>query len=152
MDIIYQEGKANVVAGALSRKSLHALCIAMSLMRLKDEVTKMGIHVIQKRDARGDLTVEPELCDDIRRKQALDPKIQEWRDEEMKKIIMAKAHCTPYSVDPSGDKLYKDLKQTFWWPGMKMETAKFVARCLTCQRVKGEQQRPQGKIQSHEGS
>ncbi|XP_074314313.1 uncharacterized protein LOC141649524 [Silene latifolia] len=114
-------GKTNIVADALSRKSVHSLCTTMSLMRLKDEVTKMGIHVIQKGDARGDLTVEPELYDDIQRKQALDPKIQEWRagfngrwcvpkDEETRKIIMVEAHCTSYSVYPGGDKLYKDLK------------------------------------------
>ncbi|XP_074318392.1 uncharacterized protein LOC141655201 [Silene latifolia] len=97
MDIIYHEGKANVVDDTLSRKSVHSLCTVMSLMRLKDEVTKMGIHVIQKEVARRDLKVEPDLYDDIRRKQALDPKIQEWR-----------------------------------------------------RRVKGEQRRPQGKIQSLE--
>ncbi|XP_074266134.1 uncharacterized protein LOC141588600 [Silene latifolia] len=55
---------------------------------------------------------------------------------------MAEAHCTPYSVHPGGDKIYKDLKKTFWWPNMKRDVAKFMARCLTCQRVKGEQQRP----------
>ncbi|XP_074283280.1 uncharacterized protein LOC141607832 [Silene latifolia] len=147
MDIIYHEEKANVVADALSGRSVHSLCTTMSLIRLKDEVTKMGIHVIQKKDAIRDLTVKPDLYDDIRRKHALDPKIQEWRaevekgtvsrwcvpkDEEMKKIIMAEAYCTSYSVHPGGEKLCKDLKQTFWWPGMKRETTEFAARCLTC--------------------
>ena len=54
---------------------------------------------------------------------------------------------TLYSVHPSGDKLYKDLKQTFWWPNMKREVAEFVSRCLTCQKVKSEHKRPQGKLQ-----
>ncbi|XP_074290415.1 uncharacterized protein LOC141617138 [Silene latifolia] len=53
MEIIYHEGKANVVAVALSRKSVHSLCIALSLMKWKDEVTKMGIHMIRKGDAIG---------------------------------------------------------------------------------------------------
>ncbi|XP_074306221.1 uncharacterized protein LOC141641461 [Silene latifolia] len=57
---------------------------------------------------------------------------------------MTEAYCTPYSVYPGGDKLYKALKKTFWWPGMKKEVAEFVGRCLTSQRVKGEQRRPQG--------
>ncbi|XP_074297602.1 peptidyl-prolyl cis-trans isomerase FKBP65-like [Silene latifolia] len=56
---------------------------------------------------------------------------------------MTEAHCTPYSVHPGGDKLYMDLKKTFWWPDMKKEVAEFVARCLTCQRVNGEKRRPQ---------
>ncbi|XP_074266615.1 uncharacterized protein LOC141589894 [Silene latifolia] len=82
IDIIYLEGKANVVADALSGKSVHSLCTTMSLMRLKDEVTKMGIHVIQKGDTRGDLTVQLDLYDDIRRKQSLDLEIQEWKADE----------------------------------------------------------------------
>ncbi|XP_074300339.1 uncharacterized protein LOC141631586 [Silene latifolia] len=59
MDTIYHEGKANVVADALSRKRVHSLCTAMSLARLKDEVTKIELHVIRKGDVRGDLTVQP---------------------------------------------------------------------------------------------
>ncbi|XP_074264523.1 uncharacterized protein LOC141587008 [Silene latifolia] len=47
---------------------------------------------------------------------------------------MTDAHCTPSSIHLRGDKLYKDLKKTFWWPGMKKEVAEFVARCLTFQR------------------
>ncbi|XP_074318990.1 uncharacterized protein LOC141655861 [Silene latifolia] len=69
-------------------------------------------------------------------------------DEEMKRNILTEAHSTPYSVHPGGDKLYKDLKKSFQWPWMKKEVAEFVLRCLTCQRVKGEHKRPQGKVQS----
>ncbi|XP_074315424.1 uncharacterized protein LOC141651619 [Silene latifolia] len=79
MEIIYYEGKANVVADALSRKSVHSLCNALSLMQLKDEVTKMGIHMIHKRDTIGDLTAEPEFYDNLRQTKLFDPKIQEWR-------------------------------------------------------------------------
>ncbi|XP_074297880.1 uncharacterized protein LOC141628674 [Silene latifolia] len=43
---------------------------------------------------------------------------------------MTDAYCTPYSVHPGGDKLYKDLKKTFWWLGLKKEVAEFFARCL----------------------
>ncbi|CAH9133351.1 unnamed protein product, partial [Cuscuta epithymum] len=52
--------------------------------------------------------------------------------EEIKKKIMEEGHNTPYSVHPGGDKLYKDLKNNFWWPKMKKEVAEFVARCLNC--------------------
>ncbi|XP_074304823.1 uncharacterized protein LOC141639644 [Silene latifolia] len=68
-------------------------------------------------------------------------------NEGLKKKILTEAHATPYSIHPGGDKLYKDLKKTFWWPNMKKEVAEFVSRCLTCQRVKGEHKRPQGKVQ-----
>ncbi|XP_074278546.1 uncharacterized protein LOC141602133 [Silene latifolia] len=123
MKIIYHEGKANEVADALSRKSMHSLCTTMSLMKLKDEMAKMGIHMIRKGDVIDDLTIEPEIYDGIKRKR-------------LKKLIMMEAHCTPCLVHPGGDKLYKDLKKTFWWPDMKEEVAEFVTRCLTWQRVK----------------
>ncbi|XP_074297727.1 uncharacterized protein LOC141628488 [Silene latifolia] len=52
---------------------------------------------------------------------------------------MTEAHCTPYSVHLGSDKLYKILKKTLWWPSMKKDVAKFVARCLAFQKVKREQ-------------
>ncbi|XP_074304952.1 putative mitochondrial protein AtMg00860 [Silene latifolia] len=61
--------KANVVADALSRKSIHALCTAMFRVRLHEEVEKMGISMIKKGDKIGDLTIEPELYTEIREKQ-----------------------------------------------------------------------------------
>ncbi|KAK6160533.1 hypothetical protein DH2020_003914 [Rehmannia glutinosa] len=43
--------------------------------------------------------------------------------------------------------MYKDLKRSYWWVNMKHQVAEFVARCLTCQRVKAEHQRPSGLLQ-----
>ena len=43
--------------------------------------------------------------------------------------------------------MYKTLKEHFWWNGMKKEIASFVSKCLTCQQVKAEHQKPAGKIQ-----
>ena len=43
--------------------------------------------------------------------------------------------------------MYKDLKRHFWWNGMKREIAQYVARCLICQQVKAEHQRPGGLLQ-----
>ncbi|XP_074315920.1 uncharacterized protein LOC141652310 [Silene latifolia] len=100
-----------------------------------------------------------ELYAEIREKQKGDPKLEKWRsaveegvpsrfvigvddglsfggswcvpdDEELERKILTEAHSTPYSMHPGGDKLYKDLKKTFWWPGMKKEVAEFVSRCL----------------------
>ncbi|XP_074288558.1 uncharacterized protein LOC141613713 [Silene latifolia] len=67
--------------------------------------------------------------------------------EVLKCKILKEAHSTPYSVHPGGDKMYKDLKLKFWWPGMKKEIAEFVSRCLVCQKVKFEHQRPDGLLQ-----
>ena len=35
-------------------------------------------------------------------------------------------------------KMYQDLKETFWWQGMKRDVAQFVSACLTCQKAKVE--------------
>src|SRR4051812_1799361 len=42
--------------------------------------------------------------------------------------------------------MYEGLKRQYGWPGMK-HVAEFVARCLTCQQVKIEHQRPAGELQ-----
>ena len=39
--------------------------------------------------------------------------------EELLKKILDKGHKTTHSVHPGGNKLYKDLKRTFWWSNMK---------------------------------
>ncbi|KAL5563691.1 hypothetical protein UlMin_033438 [Ulmus minor] len=38
--------------------------------------------------------------------------------------------------------MYQDLKGRFWWSGMKKEVVEYVAKCLICQKVKAEHQRP----------
>ncbi|KAL5564136.1 hypothetical protein UlMin_027300 [Ulmus minor] len=43
--------------------------------------------------------------------------------------------------------MYQDLKERFWWSGMKKEVAEYVAKCLICQKVKAEHQRPGGELQ-----
>nr|CAD1832741.1 unnamed protein product [Ananas comosus var. bracteatus] len=42
--------------------------------------------------------------------------------------------------------MYKDLKLLHWWPEMKKDVGEFVARCLTCQRMKTDHSA--GKLQS----
>ena len=44
-----------------------------------------------------------------------------------KKKILDEGHNIPYLVHQWGNKLYKDLKQTFWWRNMKQEVADYVA-------------------------
>ena len=67
---------------------------------------------------------------------------------DLKKDIMEEAHSSAYVMHPSSTKMYRTLKEHYWWNGMKKEIASFVSRCLTCQQVKAEHQRPAGKIQS----
>ncbi|GJU22300.1 putative reverse transcriptase domain-containing protein [Tanacetum coccineum] len=46
-----------------------------------------------------------------------------------------------YSIHPGADKMYYDLRDMYWWPGMKRDIATYVSKCLTCAKVKAEHQR-----------
>ncbi|GJY82065.1 putative reverse transcriptase domain-containing protein [Tanacetum coccineum] len=65
-------------------------------------------------------------------------------------IIMDEAHKTRYSVHPGADKMYHDLRDMYWWSGMKKDIATYVSKCLTCSKVKAEHQRPSGLLQQPE--
>jgi len=60
--------------------------------------------------------------------------------------ILDEAHKARYTVHPGSTKMYMDLKRTYWWDGMKRDVAEYVSRCLTCQLVKAQHQRPGGLL------
>ncbi|GJW53390.1 putative reverse transcriptase domain-containing protein [Tanacetum coccineum] len=62
-------------------------------------------------------------------------------------LIMDEAYKLKYSVRPGVDKMYYDLRDRYWWPGMKKDIAVYVSRCLTYLKVKAEHQRPSGLLQ-----
>jgi len=66
---------------------------------------------------------------------------------ELKNKILDEGHNTPHSIHPRGNKLYK---VDVWWSNMKEEVADYVTKCLTCQRIKIEHQRPTRLLQSLE--
>ena len=68
------------------------------------------------------------------------------QDDEIKSQQLEEAHQTPYSVHPGPIKMYQDLKQHFWWPGMKRDVVGYVEKCLTCQHVKAEHQKSIGLL------
>jgi hypothetical protein len=67
--------------------------------------------------------------------------------KELKDKILNKAHESSYSIHPGGNKMYHDLKATYWWCGMKRDIVEYVALCNTCQQVKVEHQLPVGLLQ-----
>ncbi|GJW65784.1 putative reverse transcriptase domain-containing protein, partial [Tanacetum coccineum] len=62
-------------------------------------------------------------------------------------LIMDEAHKSKYSVHPGADKMYYDLRDRYWWPGMKKDIAVYVSKCLTCLKVKAEHESPSGLLQ-----
>ena len=55
--------------------------------------------------------------------------------DELRKEIM-EAYFSAYSIHPGSTKMYHDLKDTYWWNGIKKDIADFVSKCLTCQQVR----------------
>ena len=121
--------------------------------------------------------VRPVLIDRIRELQIQDPQIVKLRGEvesgqrgdlslredgtvvmgqrlcvpdvgDVRREIMEEAHSSAYAMHPGSTKMYRTLKEHYWWKGMKRDIAEFVSRCLTCQQVKAEHQKPTGLLQS----
>ncbi|KAA3486874.1 integrase [Gossypium australe] len=66
---------------------------------------------------------------------------------QLKQNILNEYQNCVYSLHSGSTKMYCDLKQMHWWPGMKREISEFVSKCLVCQLLKVEHQVPSGLLQ-----
>ncbi|WVZ96422.1 hypothetical protein U9M48_042060 [Paspalum notatum var. saurae] len=176
-EIHYHPGKANVVADALSRKSQISLLWARELPEeLAIEFDRLSLGFLNNTEGTVSMEFEPTLEQEIRKGQLNDEKIKEIKElikldkapgfrvdadgtvwhgdricvpniKSIRDLILKEAHETAYSIHPGSEKMYQDLKQKFWWYGMKREVAEYVALCDVCQRVKAEHQKPAGLLQ-----
>ncbi|XP_070034930.1 uncharacterized protein [Nicotiana tomentosiformis] len=65
----------------------------------------------------------------------------------LRERILEEAHSSRYFIHSGATKMYRDLRQHYWWRRMKKDIVEYVGRCLNCQQVKYEHQRPGGLIQ-----
>ncbi|GJR30755.1 putative reverse transcriptase domain-containing protein [Tanacetum coccineum] len=157
-EIKYHPGKANVVADALSRKErlkprrVRAMSITIhsglktKILEAQSEASKdlkaptEGYVGLVKHFEQQKLIGEIYFFDRI------------WIPSVggVRKLIMDEAHTSRYSVHPGADKMYYDLRDLYWWPGMKRDIAEYVSRCLTCSKIKAEHQKPSGFLQQPE--
>ncbi|GJQ93178.1 retrotransposon protein, putative, ty3-gypsy subclass [Tanacetum coccineum] len=68
-------------------------------------------------------------------------------DSSLREAVLTEAHNSPFYIHLCSTKMYRDLKQNFWWNGMKHDVARFVAKCLTYQQVKIKHQRASSLLQ-----
>jgi hypothetical protein len=70
------------------------------------------------------------------------------KDTEVRQQILDEAHLSRYSIHPRSTEMYQDLKQHYWWTKMKIEIARYVAKCDTCRRVKAIHMKATRPLQS----
>jgi hypothetical protein len=160
LGINYHPGKANVVADALSRRSHTNQLVVKSIpSELCDRFAKLKIvsntKIVEMEEGSN---LPQEIC----KGQVKDEKIQEikhnikeeksprfskddqgvlWYEgmicvpniNELKDKLLHEAHESAYSIHPRGNKMYHDLKATYWWYGMKRDVVEYVALCDTYQ-------------------
>nr|GEY29049.1 hypothetical protein [Tanacetum cinerariifolium] len=139
-NIQYHHGKANVVADVLSRtgeefrgteeeisfRPILTLPSGSGGFQIYSDASKKGLGCVLmqhgKVDNDGVMWFGDRLC------VPSDPTLQE--------AVLSEAHSSPFSIHPGSTKMYKELKQHFWWNGMKQDIATFVGKCLICQRLR----------------
>jgi hypothetical protein len=161
LGINYHLGKSNVVADALSQRSHVSQLVVNSMpFELCDEFDKLNLRIVVNTKAM-EIEVGSSLLQEIRRGQQEDEKVQEIKrnikeekslgfsedDEgvlwykgricvpnfkELKVKIFREAHESAYFIHSGGNKMYNDLKATYWWYGIKRDVAEYVALCYTC--------------------
>ncbi|KAK1646090.1 hypothetical protein QYE76_063895 [Lolium multiflorum] len=162
MEIHYHPGKANVVADALSRLpcQLNSM-IAIEQPSLYQEFEQFRLELVSE-GFLASIELQPTLMSQIKEAQkgnasidgiknqiaagkapgfTVDEEGVLWynerlcvpSDSELKQVILKEAHDTLYSIHPGGTKMYQDLKEQFWWHGMKREIGSYIAKCDICQ-------------------
>jgi hypothetical protein len=64
----------------------------------------------------------------------------------VKMDILREGHRTLCTIHLGETKMYRDLKQNFWWKRMKFDIAKYVVSCGVCQMMKAEHKRHVGLL------
>ena len=137
--IDYHSGKANVVADALSRKTVQTVRALNAKLSLTDDGTIWA-----------ELIARPNLLNRVLGAQKKDEKIasiisqigngketeftenedkvlyyKNWvcvpNDSELKKALLEEAHSGSIAMHPGSKKMYQDLKVSYWWSGMKRD-------------------------------
>ncbi|KAK5773358.1 hypothetical protein PVK06_049664 [Gossypium arboreum] len=163
--IDYHSGKANVVADALSRKSLftlrtmnvHLSVSSDNVLVAEVKAKPLLIHqILESQKVDDELVAKRAECvSNVESEFQIDEndcfmfksRLCVPRNSELISMILSEAHSSRMSVHPGSTKMYNDLKRQFWWPGMKRDISDFVSKCLICQQVKAEHQVPSGLLQ-----
>ena len=68
-------------------------------------------------------------------------------NKTLKGDILKEAEESRFATHPRSTKMYRDLREYYWWPNKKKEIVEYVSRYGICQQVKIEHQRLEGELQ-----
>ncbi|WMV58751.1 hypothetical protein MTR67_052136 [Solanum verrucosum] len=57
---------------------------------------------------------------------------------DLREQVLSEAHSSRYSIHPGATKMYRDLRDVYWWIGMEKDITGFVAKCPNFQQVNVE--------------
>jgi transposase InsO family protein len=69
---------------------------------------------------------------------------------DIQSIILKEAHRALYCSHLGVKKMYADMRNLFFWVGMKRDVVHFVTKFLECQQVKADHHHPAGLLQPHD--
>nr|GEW26410.1 putative reverse transcriptase domain-containing protein [Tanacetum cinerariifolium] len=55
----------------------------------------------------------------------------------LRDLLMHESHKSKYSIHLGSTKMYRYLRNLYWWPNIKVDVATYVRKCLTCAKVLG---------------
>ena len=67
--------------------------------------------------------------------------------DDFRKHILDEAHESHYSIHTGLTKMYHDLREVYWWDGLKKDIPEFVDQCPNCQHLKADHLKPGGILQ-----
>jgi hypothetical protein len=161
-EVHYHLGKANVIADALSRK-LHQVdeeslplthsevlahialvsdLLEQFIIEQRQDVSK--IPHIKKLIAEG---CGPHFSVDDQGVVKFKNRLVVPSSDELRRKILDEAHNSKLSIHHGSNKMHHDLRHLYWWPNIKQDIAKYIAKCDIYGRVKADHLRTPGFLQ-----
>jgi hypothetical protein len=177
LEVHYHPGKANVVADALSRKHCNYVTLDPNNKTLCEEMRKLNLELVEPSNLYAVSIESPlheriataQLIDEEvqKIKQRLEERFPKYdffrrddegvvlfgqrlvvpQDQDLKKEILDEAHLSKFTIHPGSTKMYRDLRENFWWSNMKGKIAEYVSSCDTGQRIKASHLKTAGQMQ-----
>jgi hypothetical protein len=148
--IIYQEGKKNVVADALSRRADHEV----------NHLSTIGTDLLK--EIQSNYKLDPLCCNIV--KGIITSRVNRFTIKNklilydhkrvyvpdvvaLKTKLLEEYHDSKLAGHVGIDKTIENLCRTYYWPNMYIDTKEYVRTCLTCQRTKAVNRKKAGLLQ-----